>query len=208
MTWAVAHAPSRHDGGELPPQIGVLVDITQDPAQIGAAFLPMFVSLAGLIVPRMMATQLLILERERRTLELRVALPVRIEQVLVAKLGAVVAAALLFTGPFLALDLVAIPAMGGAPVTDLLTLPLLLLAALALSTATSLYVALLAKDFRAANNVAGAIITPALFVTMGVGFLLPGGPIRALALTVLDLLAAALVMRAALRRATFERLLS
>ncbi len=208
MGAAVAH-PNPAKNGQLPQalNIGLFHEIDQDPKRLPVALLPLFVCVVGLVLPSMMATHLLINEREQRTLELLVALPVRIEQVLKAKLFAVLAATLCFTVPILAVDMVVLPLRGAARVQDLIALPLLLACVLAYSTSVALLLGVLARDFRTANNIGGAILAPSIIVTMALGMLLPGGSIRMLGMGAVYLIAAAVAARIALRTATFERLL-
>ena len=197
--------------GRPPPpsmQFGLLGDMTQEPRHLAGAMLPLFVAVVGMVLPTMMASYLLISERERRTLELLVALPVRIEQVMVAKLLATLAAASLMSVPLLLLDVLVLPAMGAASIEQVAGLPVLLVAGLALSTSIALLMSLLAKDFRTANNIGGAMLAPTIIVTLVGSVLLPGGVVRPLCIAVVYGVAAALVMRHALRTVTFERLLS
>ena len=73
---------------------------------------------------------------------------------------------------------------------------------------SALLMSLLAKDFRTANNIGGALLAPTIIVTLIGGMLLPGGAVRPLVIAIVYTIAAALVMRHALRTVTFERLLS
>jgi ABC-type Na+ efflux pump permease subunit len=189
-------------------QIGFLGDMTQHPQHLAGAMLPMFVALVGMILPTMMASYLLITERERRTLELLVALPIRIEQVLIAKLLATLVVSLALSGPLLIADMIALPLVGAASVEQVIGWPVLLVAGLSLSTSIALLMSLLAKDFRTANNIGGALLVPIIFSTMIGGMLLPGGVVRPVAISVAYLIVAALVMRHALKTVTFERLLA
>jgi ABC-type transport system involved in multi-copper enzyme maturation permease subunit len=188
--------------------VGLFLEMGQDARLLPGAMLPMMVALVGMIVPTMMATHLLITERERRTLELLVALPVRIEQVLVAKLLATLLAASLMTVPMLVFDMIALPLAGHATLEQMIALPILLAAALALSTSIALLMSLLSPDFRAANNIAGALLAPVIIFTMAGGMILPGGAVRPLGIAVAYAIAAVLVMRYSLRTVTYERLLS
>ena len=75
-------------GVPLPPGLAA---IGEDPkALIRGLILPLFITIGGLIVPSMTATYTLIGERENRTLDLLVALPVSIGQILLAKLLVIV----------------------------------------------------------------------------------------------------------------------
>jgi ABC-2 type transport system permease protein len=189
-------------------QIGLLGDLSQDPRHMAGSILPVFVAVVGMVLPTMMASYLLITERERRTLELLVALPVRIEQVLLAKLLATLAASSMLSVPLLLIDVVALPLLGAASLEQVAPLPILLVAGLSLSTSIALLMSLLAKDFRTANNIGGAMLAPTILLTMLGGFLLPGGMARPLGIALVYALVAFFVMRYALKTVTFERLLA
>ncbi len=194
---------------ELPKGgFGIIGELSDDPTRLGIALLPLMVAMTGLLVPLAMSSYLLIIERERRTLELLIALPVRVEQVVRAKLLAVLSVSSIVTFPLLAFDMIFFPWVVDATVADVIALPVLLLCALGYSTAASILLALLARDLRTANNVAGAIIVPSLVVTLAAGALLPGGVVRPLGIAALFLVAAVVVGYVAVRSVTYERLLS
>lgn len=200
------HASSR----PLPPemQFGIFGEMGSDPRHLPGAMLPLLVAVVGMILPTMMATHLLITERERRTLELLVALPVRIEQVLAAKLLATLVAATSLSVPLLVMDIVVFAIRDAASPSLLLTLPILLIAALALSTSTALLISLLSPDFRTANNITGALLAPMLIMTMMGSMLLPGGAVRPLVIALAYVLLAIVCARHALKTVTFEKLMS
>lgn len=206
---AAARAPGEPEK-PLPPglQFGMLAEIGNDPQKIPGAMLPMMVAMVGLILPTMIASHLLISERERRTLELLVALPVRIEQVLLAKLLATLTAAGAITVPLLAIDIAVFIGYGLGDPLALLALPLLLVAALGLSTSAALLMSLLSPDFRTANNIAGALLVPIILVTVACSALLPGGVVRPLGIAGIYLVVGVGVFRYAMKVVTFERLLS
>jgi ABC-2 type transport system permease protein len=205
-----AAGASQGPGKPLPPDMhfGMLGEMHDDPRRLPVVILPVFIAMAGLILPTMNATFLLITERERRTLELLVALPVRIDQVLKAKLAAVLTAVCAVTLPLLAVDMVVFAASGVAHPRDVLGLPVLMVAVLSYGTAASLLISLLAKDFRAANNLAGAVLAPTLLVTFTLQALLPGGIVRPLIMALAYFVAASVLDRVTLKTVTFERLLS
>jgi ABC-2 type transport system permease protein len=205
-----AAAPQKPGHDELPAALrfGLFGELEGDVTRLPGAILPLMVAIAGMILPTALGTHLLITERERRTLELLVALPVRIEQVLLAKLCATLAAACALTVPLLALDVVVLPLRGAASLEQVIALPVLLVAALSLSTSIALLMALLAKDFRTANSLGGAFLAPTIVLTMLASFALPGGIVRPLVIALLYGVAALLVTRHALRTVTFERLLT
>ena len=205
-----ANAPQHGPARPLPEgmQFGLIGEIGDDPRHLPGAMLPLLVAVVGMVLPTMMATHLLITERERRTLELLVALPVRIGQVLTAKLLATLLAASALSVPLLVVDIVVLGTRNAADPGALFAMPLLLVAALALSTSTALLISLLSPDFRTANNVAGAMLAPIILVTLMGSVLLPGGAVRPLVIACVYVLVAVLVTRHALRTVTFEKLMA
>jgi ABC-2 type transport system permease protein len=192
-------------GVNLPPGIGA---VARNPeAMLTSFLLPLFVMIAGLMLPSLLATYTIIAERERRTLELLVALPVSVKDIILAKLGAVLGIGAGICLPLLAIDSVLLITLGFGGLGDALLLLWLLLAALAYSTASALLLSLLAKDFRTANNVTGALVGPLILVAMGIIVFLPPVVAPLLLGAVLWLLTAAAVA-VSLRWLTFEKLLS
>jgi ABC-type transport system involved in multi-copper enzyme maturation permease subunit len=187
-------------------QFGLFAELGGEPRHLAGAILPILVSLVGLVIPTLLATHLVISEREQRTLELVVAWPVRLGDVLVAKLLATCAAAALLTLPFLALDMVVLVALSAASIEQVIGLPLVLGAALALSTVNAIAISLASKDFRTANNLGGVFIAPMLLVSVVATVVLPGGLARALGMALVHGVLALGVLRHVTRRATFERL--
>lgn len=185
----------------LPPGLASL----EEPTDVLRLFLlPLFMVIGGLIVPSVAATHTVVAERERRTLELLMALPVRVQDVLAAKIAALLLAAAAVVLPLFALDAAAILVLQvGSPVYVALLLGVLL-AALACSAGIALLLALLARDFRTANNLNGALTGPLIVVAMGVLMLVPGDG-RFVALIGLLLGLAAVTTTVALRWLTFER---
>jgi len=207
--FATAHAPAKpHAPTPKGLDFGFFGEVGNDPKQLPIAMLPLMVSMTALVIPLVLTTHLVITERERRTLELLVALPVRIEQVMKAKLAAVLIATSAVTVPLVAIDMVLVVVSGTGTFRNVGGLPILLVCVLAFSTTMSLLVALLARDFRTANNVTGMLMVPSIFVTLGGGMLLPGGWVRPLVLAAVYLVGALIIGRIALRVVTFERLLS
>ena len=206
---AASHAPNKpHANAGAPPAIGLVSDVGNDPRRIVVALLPLFIAMVGIILPMLLTTHLVINERERRTLELLVALPVRIQEVMRAKLLAVVIATTTVMVPMVSIDAVALVVSGAAGARDVVGLPVLVPCVIAFATTAALLVALVAKDFRTANNVAGFVLLPSIFLTIGAVTVLPGGLVRPLVLSAIYLLAAVVMGRIALRVVTFERLLS
>jgi ABC-2 type transport system permease protein len=164
--------------------------------------------MVGLILPLMMASFLLIIEKERRTLELLIALPVRVQHILTAKLLATVTLSSLIAVPLLVIDIVALPLLGAADLSQVVALPLVLVAAIAFSSSGTLLVSLVANDFRSANNFGGALIGPTLLVIVLLTAIVPGGVVRPLVIASLLGLGAVGLQVAARRLVTFEWLLS
>ncbi|HEY0739108.1 MAG TPA: ABC transporter permease subunit [Herpetosiphonaceae bacterium] len=190
---------------QLPPGLAALDD---DPkAVMRVLLLPLFVTIGGLMVPSITAIYTMIAERENRTIELLVALPVRIGQILLAKLLVIVLLAGGITFTLFLIDAVLILLLGIGSLSYVLSLLVLLITALAYSTASALLLSLLARDFRTANNLSGALLVPTIFLCVGVLLFVPGGGFQILLLAALFVLAAVIATVVALRVVTFERLL-
>jgi ABC-type Na+ efflux pump permease subunit len=167
--------------------------------------LPVLVTISSLVTPSILMGDVLLGERERRTLELLVALPVTSLDVVVAKLAAVLGFALTVTVPVFLLNVVIVSGFGYASVPQELALAALLLAAVVYSAGSGLLVALLAGEPRAANIVSGLVLGPVVpiegLILAGIAgdgaILLSFGVLAALAL---------LVLLWSLRSASFERL--
>jgi ABC-type transport system involved in multi-copper enzyme maturation permease subunit len=189
----------------LPPGLAALDD---DPNTVmRVLLLPLFVTIGGLMVPSITAIYTMIAERENRTIELLVALPVRVGQILLAKLLVIVMLAGGITFTLFLIDAVLILVLGIGSIGYVLSLLLLLIAALAYSTASALLLSLLARDFRTANNLSGALLVPTIFLCVGVLLFVPSGGFQILLLAALFVLAAGIATVIALRVVTFERLL-
>ncbi|HEV8324628.1 MAG TPA: ABC transporter permease subunit [Myxococcota bacterium] len=169
--------------------------------------LPLFVSLVGLVLPAMAAGYTLIQERESRTLELLVALPVRVGQIVLAKLAAIVALAAGATLTLFTIDAAVVLARGIGSVAWVLGLLLVLLSALTFSTSAALLISLLAKDYRSSQNLTGAVVAPCVFLNIAVGVFVPGATLRLVVIAVFYAAGAAAALAVALRVVTFERLL-
>lgn len=192
-------------GVALPPG---LMPMSANPELLMRDFLlPLVFTLGGLVVPAITAAHTVITERERHTLELLVALPVSLEQIVLAKLLAVLLLALAISLPLFAVDAAAMVGLGMGTPADVAALLFLLVAALLYSTASALLVSLLAGDYRTANNLSGALLGPTILVTVGVLTLLPGSVLRVIALGALFVALAAAATVIALRALTVERFL-
>jgi len=196
-------------GPRLPTSLGGLPfgPTDDDPLVVfGALLMPLFVTLAGLLVPSIAAVHTIVVERERRSVELLIALPVRVRDILIAKLIATLALCSVVLVPLLLLDTLALLYFAVVTPPQALALLVLLLAAELCSIALALLVALLARDFRTANNLNGVTVGPALLLVSAVVFAAPDE--WRIPLVVLLLLAiAAVAATIALRWLTFERYL-
>jgi ABC-type Na+ efflux pump permease subunit len=191
-------------GLPLPPGLHAAVS---EPRGLVRLLLPVLVTLGGVVVPVTTMVHALIHEREGRTLELLVALPVRVGHILLAKVAAVLAVAVPVTFCLYAVTAAVLLRTGTGGPALALALWGLLVSALAFSTCSALLVSLLARDFRTANNLSGLAVLPTVLLGLLAAFLLPGPLAATGALAAALLLAAAGCLWAALRVVTFERLL-
>jgi ABC-type Na+ efflux pump permease subunit len=176
-------------------------------AVFGGMLMPLFITMAGLLVPSIAAVHTVVVERERRSVELLIALPVRVRDILIAKLVATLALCSAVLVPLLLLDIVALLYFAVVTPAQALELLAVLIAAELCSIALALLVALLARDFRTANNLNGVTIGPALLLVGGVVFVAPAAlRIPLLVLLLLSVGAGAIMI--ALRWLTFERYLA
>ena len=181
-------------------------DVT-DPSQLIVQFFyPMLLVMGGLLLPSLTTTYAIVAERERRSLELLISLPVTVAEILAAKLLAVLAVTALIGLPYVAIVITLLLILG---IAGPATIPALLapfLAAVACSICISLLLTLLARDFRTANNLSGAFVVPALLLTVGtLGAV--GGPARTYVVAVILLALGAVALLAALRWVSVERYL-
>jgi ABC-type transport system involved in multi-copper enzyme maturation permease subunit len=192
----------------LPPMpLPGTLDLDQPTRLFTRMMLPMFVALGGILVPSVAAVHTVVVERERRSIELLIALPVRVGDILAAKLAANLTLSVVTLGPLLLVDVFGLALMGLATPGYVAALYLLLVGALICSIGISLVVALLARDFRTANNLNGVLIGPLIMVVLGVLLLVPGGwqlPALSALLATIGLVA----MAGGLRWLTFERYLA
>lgn len=168
--------------------------------------LPALVSTAGLIIPSVTLVNGLTAEREARTLDLLLSLPVSGRQVLTAKLLANVALALALTIPLLLVDAFVLSGLGAVSLWLFALMAPMLAGAVALGASLATVVGLLAWDLRAANTVSGLLFVPSLLVVMGTCLVTPNAYVAALALAVLYVIGAALALFVAARVITLERL--
>ena len=195
----------KQSSASVPPPMAQFAD---DPPQFFVhVMLPMLLVLGGLIVPSVSATYTIVAEREKRSLELLMALPARVSDILLAKLLAMLVLALSVVLPLFTVDMLALLALGLVAAMDVVILLALLLCALACSVAVALLLALLARDFRTANNLNGAMLGPVILAVLGLLFGLPT-PLSYVLLGALLLAAAVAALQIGLRWLTFERYLA
>jgi len=127
--------------------------------------LPFLFVLAALLTPVLAAIHTLIVERERRSLELLMALPVVVGDILAAKLAAIVATAIATIVPMFLVDAVVIVSVTEGGMAYVIAALFLLVTTLVASAGASLIVALLARDQRTATALGGMLAVPPLLLT-------------------------------------------
>jgi ABC-2 type transport system permease protein len=166
--------------------------------------IPLLLVTAALLTPILSATYMLIVERERRSLELLMALPVLVGDILAAKLAANLATAVVTIVPMFLIPAVIIVSLGEAGMGYVLGALFVLLATLAASAGASLLLALLARNLRTAASLGGMLTVPPLALTALCVIFVPGlGRFVVLGLLMLALGCGALY--AGLRWLTSER---
>lgn len=193
------------EGLPLPP---ALQRLREDPAGMATLMLPLFFALGGMIVPMVSASYTVISERESRTVELLIALPVTVGQILVAKLLAILVLAGAVTLLLFSVDAVLLLMTGIGHPLLVLALGALLLSALAFSAAGALLISLLARDFRTANNLGGALLLPPILITVAVLLVIPGTARASTFLAAGFALGAVACAVIAVKAVTFERISS
>jgi ABC-type Na+ efflux pump permease subunit len=167
---------------------------------------PLMFVIGGLLLPSLTTTYAIVAERERRSLELLVSLPVSVSEILGAKLLMVLIVTALIGLPYLAAVLSLLLVLGVASASTVPALLAPFIAAVVCSTAMSLLLTLLARDFRSANNLNGALVVPVLFITVAT-LIAVGGGARTYVLSLVLLALAAITLVIAKRWVTFERYL-
>ncbi len=130
-----------------------------------AVMLPTLFVLASLLAPTLSAIHTLIVERERRSLELLLALPVLVDDVLAAKLVANLATAMATILPMFLVDAVVIELLTPAGPPYLVGALFLVVSTLVASVGASLLLGLLARDLRTATTLGGTLAVLPLFLT-------------------------------------------
>jgi ABC-type transport system involved in multi-copper enzyme maturation permease subunit len=122
--------------------------------------LPVLVTISGMVTPSIVMGDLLWGERERRTMELLVALPITVMDMVLAKLAAVLLFAVTVTVPLFAVNVVIVSLTGYGSASQTMALVELMLAAIGYSAISALLITLLTGEARAANIVSGLILGP------------------------------------------------
>jgi len=168
---------------------------------------PLFFVLAGLMTPSLAATHTVISERERRSIELLVALPVSVTDILTAKTAANLLVAAVTLLPLFVVDAVVVLVLTHAGPLYVMAALLLVLSSLTASIGISLLLALVARDFRTANNLNGFFVVPTMIMT-GLCVTLVPGLWRFVVLSLLMLALGGAAYLIAVRWLTFERYLT
>jgi len=127
--------------------------------------LPFLFVMAALLTPVLAGIHTLIVERERRSLELLMALPVVVGDILAAKLAAILATAVATIVPMFLVDAVVIVPLTGAGTAYVVGALFLLVTTLVAGVSCSLVIALTARDLRSATSLGGMLAVPPLLLT-------------------------------------------
>ncbi len=192
------------EGVRLPPG---LAELRQDARVLLWFILTPLVATGCLMCPAVTASYTLIAEREARTLELLVALPVRVGHILQAKLLAILTLAVPLCLGLVGVDAWLLLSRGLGSPGYVLMLGVLVLTALACSCGAALLVSLLARDFRSSSNINGLVLSPIILGSFGLMAVLPGPTFAAGVLAALYAVIAAVTTLLAMRVVTFERLM-
>lgn len=180
---------------------------SNDPMQLLLQLVyPLLFVIGGLLLPGLTTSYAIVAERERRSLELLVSLPVSVTEILAAKLLMVLVVTALVGLPYLAVVLALLLTLGVASASTIPALLAPFVAAVVCSTAMSLLLTLLARDFRSANNLSGALFVPVIFASVAT-LILVGGGARTYVLSLVLLVIAAITLVIAKRWVTFDRYL-
>ncbi len=204
---AAAAGATQRASGAIPASVPGLAGLTQLTDFFLYVTFPLFFVLGGLMTPSLAATHTVIIERERRSIELLVALPVSVTDILTAKTAANLLVAALTLLPLFVVDAAVVLILTSAGPLYVAAALLLVLSALTASIGISLLLALLARDFRTANNLNGFFVVPTMLMT-GLCVTLVPGLWRFVVLSLLMLALGGLAYLVAVRWLTFERYLT
>ncbi len=176
-------------------------------ALYGFYLLPTFVCLSAVIAPSVTSVAAIVNERERRTMELLVALPAQVSEIVTAKLLATLAITGLVVLPLTLVDGLLAVVVGQQPALLAVALIALSLGGMVCSIGSAAALAMLARDYRTAQQLTALVVVPVLALASALLLGLRGVPA---VFTLAALLAAAGVSVAWLvaRRFSFERYLS
>ncbi|WP_224368131.1 ABC transporter permease subunit [Hyalangium versicolor] len=194
----------------LPPEVPLppgLAELRSDPRAFLWFIMTPLIATGCLLCPAVTASYIFLAERESRTLELLVALPVRVGQILQAKLLAILVLAIPVCLGFYGVNAGLLLTRGLGSPSYVLMLGVMLLCALACSTSTALLVSLLARDFRSASNLNGLVLGPLILGSFTLMAAMPGPTLAAGVLALLYTAVAVGTTLLAMRVVTFERLL-
>lgn len=135
--------------------------------------LPLFVALTGVIVPAVATSYAVVTERERRSLDLLMALPVAVADVLVAKVVSVMVVAFAVVLPLFTINMGVMLALGVLEPLRVILHLMVLLGAFTCSIGVNFVVTIVARDFRTANNLSGLQVLPAVALTPALLLTLP-----------------------------------
>lgn len=169
--------------------------------------LPFLFVMAALLAPILAGVHTLIIERERRSLELLMALPVVVGDILAAKLAAILATAIATIVPMFLVDAVVIVSLTGAGMAYVVGALFLIVTTLVASVSASLLIALMARDLRSATSLGGMLSVPPLLLT-GLCVVFVPGLGRFVVLGLLMLALGCGTLYAGLRWLTWERYVS
>ncbi len=165
---------------------------------------PLFYTLCGLLTPGISATYTIVAEREQHTVELLMALPVTVRQILIAKLTSNLVSAAAVSLPFFVVNAIMVQVRTGAGAGYIVSALVLLLCGLACSVGIGLLLALVARDVRTAGNLTPLWLFPTMALT-GLCVVLVPGLWRFYVLGAILLLGLAATLVICLRWLTFER---
>jgi ABC-2 type transport system permease protein len=169
--------------------------------------LPFFLVMAALLTPMLAGIHTLIDERERRSLELLMALPVVVGDILAAKLAAILATAVATIVPMFLVDAVVIVSLTGAGTAYVVGALFLIVTTMVASVSASMLMALMARDLRSATSLGGMLAVPPLLLT-GLCVVFVPGLGRFVVLGLLMLALGSGTLYAGLRWLTWERYVS
>ncbi len=201
----IAAAGSRGAGGGISgtPLAGLNSVGSTDETFLYLVF-PLFYALCGLLTPGISATYTIVAEREQHTVELLMALPVTVRQILVAKLTSNLIAAAAVSLPFFVLNAILVQVRTDAGAAYIISALVLLLCGLACSVGVGLLLALVARDVRTAGNLTPAWLFPTMAV-VGMCVVLVPGLWRFYVIGAFLLLGLAVTLAVCFRWLTFER---